>query len=74
MQFNPGPPFAIGDIIFCDVEEFGLTRGLVTRAEHPSYIICLDNGHVVDTSKRRETQTILHLTWNLPYLSSCVVK
>jgi hypothetical protein len=50
LQFNPGPPFAIGDIVFCDVEEFGLQRGLVTRADHPVYVIVLDNGHVVDTS------------------------
>jgi len=52
LQFNPGPPFAIGDIVFCDVEEFGLQRGLVTRADHPDYVIVLDldNGHVVDTS------------------------
>ena len=29
VQFNPGPPFAIGDIVFCDAEECGsLTRGL----------------------------------------------
>jgi hypothetical protein len=49
LQFNPGPPFAIGDIVFCDVEEFGLQRGLVTRADHPGYVIVLDNGHVVDT-------------------------
>ena len=27
VQFNPGPPFATGDIVFCDVEEFGLRRG-----------------------------------------------
>jgi len=50
VQFNPGPPFAIGDILLCDVEEFGLQKGLVTRADHPSYEICLDCGHVVDTS------------------------
>ena len=50
LQFNPGPPFAIGDIVFCDVKEFGLQRGLVTRADHPVYVIVLDNGHVVDTS------------------------
>jgi hypothetical protein len=52
VQFNPGPPFVIGDIVFCDAEECGgLPRGFVTRAEHPIYIIFLDNGHVVDTSK-----------------------
>ena len=51
MQFNPGPPFAIGDIVLCDVEEFGLQKRCVTRADHPSYIICLDNGHVVDTAE-----------------------
>ncbi len=50
VQFNPGPPFAVGDILLCDVEEFGLQKGLVTRADHPSYEICLDCGHVVDTS------------------------
>ena len=50
VQFNPGPPFAICDIVLCDVEEFGLQKGLVTRADHPSYVICLDSGHVVDTS------------------------
>jgi hypothetical protein len=50
VQFNPGPPFAICDIVLCDVEEFGLQKGLVTRSDHPSYVICLDSGHVVDTS------------------------
>ena len=51
LQFNPGPPFAKGDIVMCDVEEFGLRPGFVTCADHPRYIICLDNGHEVDTSR-----------------------
>ena len=50
VQFNPGPPFATGDIVLCDVEEFGKRWGLVTRSDHPNYVICLDNGHVVDTA------------------------
>ena len=24
VHFNPGPPFAIGDIALCDVEDFGM--------------------------------------------------
>ena len=51
LQFNPGPPFAKADIVMCDVEEFGLRSGFVTCADHPRYIICLDNGHEVDTSR-----------------------
>jgi hypothetical protein len=63
VQFNPGPPFAFGDIVLCDVEEFGLTRGLVTRAENSGYIICLDNGHVVDTSKTPEDLIPSYVEW-----------
>ena len=48
-HFNPGPPFAVGDIVLCDVEEFEWQKGFITRAEHPTYIVCLENGHVVDT-------------------------
>ena len=36
----------------CDVEELGgLRMGLVTLADHPHYMICLEDGHMVDTSK-----------------------
>jgi hypothetical protein len=61
LQFNPGPPFATGDIVF--VEEFGLRRGLVTRSDHPSYVICLDNGHVVDTSATPAFLIPSHAEW-----------
>ena len=52
LQFNPGPPFAIGNIVVCDmVEQCGNKRmGLVTQADHPNYVICLDNGLSVDTA------------------------
>jgi hypothetical protein len=51
-HFNPGPPFAIGNIVVCDmVEQCGNKRmGLVTRADHPHYVVCLDNGLTVDTA------------------------
>ena len=49
-QFNPGPPFAVSDIVLCDVEEFEWQKGFITRAEHPTYIVGLENCHVGDTA------------------------
>lgn len=50
VQFNPGPPFAIGAIVLCDSEEFGKRWGLVMRSDHPFYLIHLDNDQVIDNS------------------------
>ena len=40
-----------------------MTKGFVTGAEHPGYIICLDNGHVVDTSKTPATLIPSYAEW-----------
>jgi hypothetical protein len=51
-KFNPGPPFAIGSIVICDMVDWCNNKqmGLVTRADHPNYVVCLDDGRMVDTT------------------------
>jgi hypothetical protein len=47
---NPGPPFAVGDIIMCDVRgTAGLQRAFVLSADHPKYRLCLEEGKTVGT-------------------------
>ena len=50
LQFEPGPPFAVGHIIMCDPAGCGLQPGLVLRADHPSYLLSLEDGRQVDTA------------------------
>ena len=50
IQFEPGPPFSIGAKVMCDAEGIGKRVGLVMRADHPNYTICLENGDMVHTA------------------------
>ena len=49
--YNPGPPFAVGDVIFCipsgQPNREG-QRGFVIEADHPRYHIQLENGSIID--------------------------
>ena len=47
---NPGPPFAVGDVIRSDVGNHGLQRAFVLRADHPRYQLRLADGTTVGTS------------------------
>jgi hypothetical protein len=47
---NPGPPFAVGDIIMCEVRgTAGLQRAFVLCADHPKYRLCLEEGKTIGT-------------------------
>jgi hypothetical protein len=47
---NPGPPFAVGDVIRADVGKHGLQRAFVLRADHPRYQLRLEDGTTIGTS------------------------
>jgi len=47
---NPGPPFAVGDVIMSDVGKHGLQWAFVLRADHPRYQLRLADGTTVGTS------------------------
>jgi len=47
---NPGPPFAVGDVIMSDVGKDGLQWAFVLRADHPRYQLRLADGTTVGTS------------------------
>ncbi len=49
---NPGPPFAVGDVIMCNVlgSIKGLQRGFIFMVNHPKYCIQLEEGRTVGTS------------------------
>jgi hypothetical protein len=50
-MINPGPPYAVGDVIMCDTS--GASRGLqcafVLWADHPNYQLRLEEGRTVTT-------------------------
>ncbi len=53
---NPGPPFAVGDIIMCNIQgrkfspdPLRLQRGFILKADHPRYWIKLEDGGTVWT-------------------------
>jgi hypothetical protein len=47
---NLGPPFAVGDVIMCDVcGTAGLQQAFVLSANHPKYRLCLEEGRMVGT-------------------------
>jgi hypothetical protein len=57
LRLNPGPLFAVGDVIMCDVpghalgmDPMGLQRGFVLEADHPIYQIRLETGAMVQTN------------------------
>jgi hypothetical protein len=57
LRLNPGPPFAVGDVIMCDVpghalgmDPMGLQRGFDLEADHPIYQIRLETGVRVHTN------------------------
>jgi hypothetical protein len=59
LQLNPGPPFAVGNVIMYDVsghalgmDPMGLQRGFVLEADHPKYQIRLETGARVHTNAR----------------------
>ena len=50
LKLNTGPPFAMGDIIICNVRgTLGLQRLFVLLADHPKYRFCLEEGKTVGT-------------------------
>ena len=50
LKLNTGPPFAVGDIIICNVQgTLGLQRLFVLSADHPKYRFCLEEGKTVGT-------------------------
>ncbi len=50
-RINPGPPYAVGDVIMCDVPgaSRGLQRAFVLWADHPNYRLRLEEGWTVTT-------------------------
>jgi hypothetical protein len=49
---NPGPPFAVRDVILCNVGNHGLQRAFVRLADDPWYQLYLPLGVMVETSLR----------------------
>jgi hypothetical protein len=47
---NPGPPFAVGDVIHCNVGSHGLQRAFIIMSDHPHYQLRLEVGITVKTS------------------------
>ncbi len=47
---NPGPPFAVGEVIMCDIRGMaGLQRAFVLSVDHPKYRLRLEEGRIVGT-------------------------
>ena len=51
VKFNQGPPFAVGDEVFCEPAEEGIQRAFVVEAAHPRYGLQLEDGRFIDTAK-----------------------
>ena len=61
--YNPGPPFAIGDVIMCDVARQGMQRAFVLKANHPRYTLRLEDGTTVGTSTYEAWLAPRYATW-----------
>jgi hypothetical protein len=48
---NPGPPFAIGDMIMCNVGNHGLQWAFVRMADDPRYELLFESEITVETSR-----------------------
>jgi hypothetical protein len=49
LRFNPGPPFAVGDRILCELPGDVLQKAFVLVAAHPTYKIRTERGRTVTT-------------------------
>ena len=50
---STGPPFAVGDKILCDSGTGWILRAWVLEAEHPRYVLRLDDRSTVDTGNNK---------------------
>ena len=50
LVMNPGPPFAVGTVIFCDIGDHGHQRVFVLESDHPCYELRLEDGTKVSAS------------------------
>jgi hypothetical protein len=49
--WNPGPPFAIGDVIMSNIGNHGLQRAFVRMSDDPRYELFLESGITVEMSR-----------------------
>ncbi len=61
-QYNPGPPFAVSDVIHCNIGKHGLQRAFILKSDHPRYKLRLESGRMVSTSIKE--------SWLAPCLAS----
>ncbi len=61
-QYNPGPPFAVGNVIHCVVGKHGLQRTFILKSDHPCYKLRLESETTVSTSTKE--------SWLAPRLAS----
>ena len=59
---NPGPLFAVGDVINCDEGKHGRQWAFVCNADHPPYQLKLESGATVSTSMQE--------TWLTPQFAT----
>ncbi len=59
---NPGPPFAVGGVILCNVGSHGLQQAFVIMSDHPYYQLRLEVGITVKASTQE--------AWMAPCLNS----
>ena len=50
---STGPPFAVGDEVLCNPETICVLRVWVLEAEHPRYVLRLEDGSTVDTGNNK---------------------
>jgi hypothetical protein len=50
LVMNPGPPFAVGTVIRCDIGDHGHQRAFVLESDHPCYKLRLEDGTTVSAS------------------------
>ncbi len=62
-HYNPGPPFAVGNVIHCDVRKHGLQRAFLLKLDHPRYKLRLESGTMGSTSIKESWLALRLASW-----------
>ena len=63
LVMNPGPPFAVGTVIRCDIGDHGHQRAFVLESDHPCYKLRLEDGMTVSASTYTDWLSPGYATW-----------
>ena len=63
LVMNPGPPFAVGTVIKCDIGDHGHQRAFVLESDHPCYKLRLEDGTTVSASTYNDWLSPGYATW-----------